>query len=151
MATKKKIRRSSISLKKEAALTATRVSLGSDRLVYVLAANKPIKYTKGRSKIAYIGTTKNGMSRVASSAAGRAEEILGRHGIRSFSARIVTCRNRQKVKMWRKLESALLLQFRQMFGRVPICNTQGKNMLLRDELEYFQASRLRSVIETLSR
>src|SRR6266849_5403718 len=47
-----------VSMKDEAALTATRVSVGTERMVYVLVANKRLHYRFDTSKIAYIGTTK---------------------------------------------------------------------------------------------
>lgn len=46
---------------------------------------------------------------------------------------LLTCAPRQHVKTWHKLERALLLQFKDDYGRVPVCNTQGKNMVWRDE------------------
>src|SRR4051794_1150187 len=99
------MRRASVSLLRESALSATRISVGKDRLVYVLIADVKHRYTKGRSRIVYIGTTKLGLSRVAASVAGRAEQVFNR-GIRTFDARILTCRPRQRVKMWLKLERA---------------------------------------------
>src|SRR5258706_126350 len=120
-------RRASVSLKRETALTAKRVILGHDKLVYVLVADRKLDYPDGRSRIAYIGTTKLGGARIAQSVATRAEAILNLHGVTSFEARIVTCRPRQHVRMWHKLERALLLQFRNMLGEVPRCNIQGKN------------------------
>jgi hypothetical protein len=53
-------RRLKLSLKREEAIRVTRVSLGKSKLVYVLVADKPIDYTYGKSRIAYIGTTKKG-------------------------------------------------------------------------------------------
>lgn len=38
-------------------------------LVYILVANRPLKYEKGSSRIAYIGRTNKGVSRIAESAA----------------------------------------------------------------------------------
>jgi hypothetical protein len=95
--------RLTVSLKRQPAFTATRVTIGKDKLVYVLVADKRLSYEEGKSRIAYIGTTKNGASRVASSVAYRAQEILELHGVRSISARIITCKPRQGVETWRKL------------------------------------------------
>lgn len=143
-------RRSTVSIKREVALHATRVSLGKDRLVYVLIADKRLKYAKGKSRIAYIGTTKKGLSRIASSVAGRADAILNLHGVRSFHARIVTCKGRRRVAMWRKLERALLIEFRAKFGEPPRCNSHGKGMRAVDEFLYFARTRIRNVLEDLA-
>jgi len=60
------------------------------KLVYVLIADKRLKYKLGKSRIAYIGTTKKGSSRIAQSMAARAEDVLSIHGVRSFHARVIT-------------------------------------------------------------
>jgi hypothetical protein len=119
-------------------------------MVYVLVADKRLKYPGGKSRIAYVGTTRKGLSRVARSVAVRADRILGLAGVRSFSARIVTCRPRQRVRTWRKLERALLLTFREVFGAPPRCNVHGKRMKWADEREYFRSKRLVDLIEELS-
>jgi hypothetical protein len=77
------LRRLSLSLKRDAALTATRVSIGKQKLVYLLISDKRLRYGKSKSRIAYIGTTKRGVGRVAGSVASRADEILSRRGVRS--------------------------------------------------------------------
>ena len=82
-------RRLRLSLKRDEALRATRVSIGKQKLVYVLVADKRLRYPKGRSRIAYIGTTKKGVTRIAQSVAKRAEDILSLHGVRTFHARVV--------------------------------------------------------------
>ncbi|CAM4256886.1 GIY-YIG nuclease family protein [Myxococcus xanthus] len=143
-------RRLSVSLKRGEALHVTRVAAGRDRLVYIITANQKLKYKLGRSRIAYIGTTKNGIDRVAQSAADWTDDVLGQRGVDSFDVRIVTCRPRQKVKTWVKLERAFLLVFREQYGQVPKCNTQGKNIIERDEFYYFAKSRLLRVLEDLS-
>ena len=130
----KKIRKIRLSLKRDEALRATRVSVGKLKLVYVLIADKRIQYTKGKSKIVYIGTTKKGVERIAQSVAFRADDILKLHGVRTFTARIVTCAPRQNVKTWNKLERALLLVFRTRYGDLPRCNSNGSKMKETDEL-----------------
>ena len=140
-----------VSLKRDSAMSVTSVAIGSNKLVYVLVCDKKLKYPQGKSRIAYIGTTKNGLSRIASSVAWRANEILAIHGVRGFCARIITCQPRQRVKTWRKMERALLLKFREMFGEPPHCNTQGKNMRETDEFnKYFTPDRIQKIIEELS-
>lgn len=139
-----------MSLKRNPALSATAVSIGKDKLVYILVADKKLKYEGGKSRIAYIGTTAKGMSRIAASVAKRAEDFLGIHGVRSFTARVVTCKPRRNVTTWRKLERAFLLGFKDKYGEVPWCNTQGKKMKETDEFRFFTRKRIRNVIEELS-
>jgi hypothetical protein len=54
----------------------TRVAARHVKLVYVIVADKRLKYPRGRSGIVYIGTTRNGFSRVAQSAADWTDFIL---------------------------------------------------------------------------
>ena len=77
-----------ISLKPKPALTMRRVALEHERLVYVICADRKLKYENGYSQIAYIGTTRNGITRVASSAAHRSWDVLWAHGVQSFDVRI---------------------------------------------------------------
>lgn len=100
-------------------MTVTRASVASDRLVYVIVLTKRIKYPFGRSRIAYIGTTKRGVRRLATSMSTKAERALRKHGVREFAIRIVTCKGRRRVQTWKKLERGLLLTFREMHGAVP--------------------------------
>lgn len=143
-------KRLTISLKAKHAMQVTRVSIGKKKLVYLILVKKPLKYEWGRSRIVYIGTTKKGVGRIAQSAAARAEAILGLHGVREFTVRIVTCPPRPNVKTWVKLERALLFIFRQRYGALPKCNTQGKNMKERDEFKYFRRDRLERILEMLA-
>ncbi|HIF39877.1 MAG TPA: hypothetical protein EYQ74_02100 [Planctomycetes bacterium] len=144
-------RRLTVSLKRDPAITASRVGLGKEKLVYVLVADKRLRYAEGKSRIAYIGTTQNGTSRIASSVAARAPEILAIRGVRSFEARVLTCTPRRNVKTWRVLERALLLAFREEFGEIPWCNLQGKRIRERDEFErYFRRARISGLIHDLS-
>ena len=124
--------------------------LKDEKLVYVLVANKKLQYKNARSSIVYIGTTKNGGSRIAQSVAIRAKRILGLHGVTEFQARTVSCKPRQRVKMWHKLERAMLLCFKEIFGQTPECNVQGKNFVETDEFEYFAKTRIKRVLEDLS-
>lgn len=144
------LRRITMSLKKEPALTATRVSIGKSKLVYVLVADKKLKYAKGKSRIAYIGTTKKGVARVAGSVAHRAYDILALHGVKSFTARIITCQPRQNVATWLVLERALLLAFKERHGEIPRCNSHGKSMKERDEFRYFRKEGVRTILDELS-
>jgi hypothetical protein len=87
-----------VTLSRAEALYVHRIVTGKSKLVYFIIADKRLDYQTGRSRIAYIGTTENGSSRVASSAAHRAEEILSWRGVYSLHTRIITCRPRQHVK-----------------------------------------------------
>ena len=148
MATSK--RRLRLSLRRDPTLTATAVGVTADKLVYLLVADKRLMYPSGKSKIVYIGTTRNGIARVAQSVAARADTILSQWGVRGFVARIVTCRPRQRVKTWHKLERALLLEFRATYGDVPLCNQKGTRMRETDEFRYFTRKAVRNVIRDLS-
>jgi hypothetical protein len=143
-------RRLTVVLKRDSALQATRVSIGKSKLVYILVTDKRLQYPNGKSRIAYIGTTKRGLRRVATSAARHADEILSLRGVRSFDARVVTCRPRQRVKTWLVLERALLLAFKEKFGAQPRCNSHGKKFKERDEFEYFGRKRLLGILEEVS-
>lgn len=138
-----------VSLKRDETLRATRVSIGKNKLVYVLIADKRLKYKKGK-RIAYIGTTSKGVARVAQSVAFRADDILSLHGVRSFHARVVTCRPRRNVRTWVKLERALLLVFRELLGEVPRCNSHGTKMRETDEFRYFARRGVRGILEELN-
>ena len=144
------MRKLSVSLKRDAAMVVSRVSVGKGKLVYVLVADKRWKYRKGRSHIVYIGSTKQGIIRITQSVAARAEEIVKLHGVRKFDARVLTCGGRQHVKTWLKLERALLIRFRDSFGEKPKCNTAGKRMPERDEFAYFRRARIDGIIRDLS-
>jgi hypothetical protein len=144
------MKRLRIVLSRREAIVVHRVSIGKLKLAYVLCADKKIKYNSGRSKIVYIGTTKNGIDRLAQSSANQSDIVLRERGINTFSVNVVTCSPRQNVKTWRLLERALILQFKEMFGEAPACNTQGKNTKWNDELSLFARERLRTIIEDLS-
>lgn len=143
-------RRITIALKRDRALQATRVSVGKSKLVYILVTDKRLKYPGGKSRVAYIGTTKRGLRRVATSAARHADEIFSLRGVRSFEARVVTCQPRQRVRTWLVLERALLLAFKERYGAQPRCNSHGKRFRVRDEFEYFRRKRLMSILDEVS-
>ena len=128
------------------AVTITREAVKSDKLVYFAVANKPWSYPNGKSRIVYIGTTQNGAHRMAASAAMKAGDMLDLHGVKQLEFFAITCKSRQNVKTWRKLERALILTFKYLYGEAPECNVQGKNMKWTDELKYFTRNRLESVI-----
>ena len=145
--------RLSVSLKAKHAMKVTRLSIRSKKLVYVIVAQKPMKYPGGsRSRIAYIGTTRKGVARIARSVAAKAKDVLGLHGVREFEVRILTCTPRRNVKTWLKLERALLAVFRREYGAPPKCNTIGKRVKWRDDIEgkYFKRRRLENILASLA-
>jgi hypothetical protein len=143
-------RRLTLSLKREPGMSARRVSIRAERLVYILVADRRVKYAEGRSRIVYIGTTRNGAARIAASVAKRAHEIFEIRGVRAFDARIVTSRSRSNVKSWLLLERALLLEFRARYGQVPWCNSHGKRMKERDEFtRWFRRARVRTILDEM--
>lgn len=144
------LRRIKLSLHRGHALELTRVSVGKAKLVYALITDKKIKYDLGKSRIAYIGTTEKGNARIAQSVAARAEDIFDIRGVHAFHARIITCRPRKNVKTWRQLERALLIKFKEMYGEIPYCNTQGKNISRFKEFKYFAEAGVQATIEELS-
>lgn len=144
------LRRLPLSLTRDHAIEATRVSIGKLKLVYVLVADKRISYGKYKSRVVYIGTTKNGAARIAGSVAARAEVIPGLRGVRKFHARIVTCAPRQHVKTWRLLERALILEFKALHGCIPTCNTHGARFKERNEFKVFSRKRIRGILEDLA-
>lgn len=139
-----------ISLRRRAAITVDRVTKGNFKLAYVIRANKKLRYETGRSCIAYIGTTKNGIDRMAQSAASQSDSVFKLRGVSNFTVHVVTCTPRNRVKSWHKLERALLLLFREKFGEIPKCNGHGKKMKWRGEDKLFAKDRLLTVIEDLS-
>jgi hypothetical protein len=144
-------RKLSIKMGRKPAIVITRAALQCDRLVYLALTSKPLRYQYGRSRIAYIGTTKRGASRMAASAASKADSMLDMHGVRDLNFYVVACGSRQRVKTWHKLERALLLTFREVYGEVPKCNSQGKRLQWTDELRYFTLKRLRAVLSRYAR
>jgi hypothetical protein len=139
-----------VSLKPGTAMTVHRLSVNAEKLVYVIVAEKPLTYKWGRSRIVYVGTTEKGIERIAQSAAQKAPSVLNLHGVSSFEVRVLTCKPRQHVKTWHKLERAMLLIFRQTFGEVPFGNSHGSSITETDEFRYFQRTRIERVIDDLS-
>jgi hypothetical protein len=140
------LRRITPSLKRQPALVASRVSINKQKLCYILVASRKLQYPKGRSCIAYIGTTKKGLSRVAGSVAHRADSVLRRPGINSFEAHIVTTPPRQKVRTWLRLEGCLLTAFYEHFGALPKCNDKNG----RPDWTRYRKQKIERIIEDLS-
>jgi hypothetical protein len=106
-------------------------------MVYILAANKYLKYPNGRSRILYIGTTKKGAGRPAVSAVNKASQVFGKlHGVKTIEVHIATCRPRQSTPTWKHLESSLLDAFRKKYFDLPRYNKvrpRPKDGLFRDK------------------
>jgi hypothetical protein len=144
MANSKKL---TIQVAPKPALAISRQAFKAEKLVYLAVVNKPLAYPHSKSRIAYIGTTEVGASRMAASAAHRAKSLFALHGVKTLYFHVVTCAPRQKVNTWKKLESGLILAFKHLYGEVPRCNIQGKRKKWADELEYFTIKRLESVLK----
>jgi len=124
-----KMRKLKIRSSKTALLTLTRSPRWSNKMVYILTANKHQRYrgtdskTVGRSKIIYIGTTKTGAGRPAASAVNKASEVFYHlHGVRTIDVHIVTCGTNGIHHAWKKLEAALIDAFRQKYFQLPKYN-----------------------------
>src|ERR1700761_1231546 len=101
----------------------------ADRLVYILVANRPLRYKKGQSRIIYIGTTSKGVRRIAASASGHISTAPERDsGIRRIDAYVVWAgskRGKQThkgVSHWLLLERALLISFCDQYDSPPRLN-----------------------------
>ena len=139
-------RRLNVSLKSGAAMHVNRLSVGTMKLVYVIVQNKLIHYPWGNSYIAYIGTTEKGIDRISQSVAAKAPQVLRAHGVDRFDVRLVTCKGRQRVRTWRKLERAMLLAFREMYGEPPKYNVHGKAMREIAEFDLFARERIKEIL-----
>ena len=145
-------RRLHISLSPSPVMTLSRAALAKERLVYVLASNKLVKYPRGRSRIVYVGTTKRGVRRVAASVAGRAEGLFERRGIRGVNAHLLTyTRGTGGHDLWLKLERAVLFMFRFEYGTIPILNKMGKNFWPGKEFAHFNKKALLKRIRTFEK
>lgn len=131
----------------EGVIVMHRTAIKYDQVVYIAVVNKRVRYEGGRSRIVYIGTTKRGIRRIASSAAAKAQDIFKQHGLKSVHFFVYSVPGRQRVNMARKLERALLLAFKDIYGEPPKFNTQGRRMRWRNEDRYFRRAGLLATIE----
>jgi hypothetical protein len=129
------MRRLQVNLNKKLVMAVHRRILRKKKLVYLLTAASPVKYAGGRSKVVYIGTTKKGARRIASSAARRAEEIMSTRGLKEATVFVVSCTSCPGVASWRRLEDALLAAFRAEYEELPMCNGQGKKLKWKKDLD----------------
>lgn len=131
-------------------MVINRIAFKDTKLVYVARANKKIRYPLGQSRIAYIGTTKKGARRIASSAVWKGADLLFEYGIKHLELNVVVCGKQPGVETWKKLERALIIRFRERYGAIPKANNLGKKTRWRDERQYFSQDRLDKIIEELS-
>jgi hypothetical protein len=143
------MRKLRIKFKDRPALIIHRAAFANNHLVYIGRANRAFRYPWGRSRIGYIGTTRKGARRVASSAAWKGEELLFARGVTEVEFCILTCAKHPGVRTWIKLERALIIRFREKYGAVPVGNISGKKMRWKDEARYFRLRRLDQLIEKL--
>src|SRR5579863_9325357 len=101
------MRRLFVHLNAKPVMTVSRRVLKKKKVVYLLTAARYVKYRGGKSRIVYIGRTKKGVHRIASSAAGRAVQILLTRGLRELSVCVVSCSSRPGLPTWERLEDAL--------------------------------------------
>lgn len=136
-------------------LTMNRIALENKKLVYIACANKKLNNSTGRkSRIVYIGTTKNGLGRIGSSAGAIADKLLFSedkiHGLNQIEFYVVySKKGRQKTQYWKELERALILLHREYFGAIPIGCKHGKNLKWTNEGNYFNLELLRRTIREL--
>src|SRR6266567_5194926 len=111
-----------------------------DELVYLLVAHRPLPRKKGTSRIAYIGKTASGVSRIAQSAADKIVSTLECHGVRRLRAFVVWSEPRryERANLPHLLERSLLLMFRDEYGELPEFNQMGVGMKWTVETDYFR-------------
>jgi len=105
-------------------------------IVYVLVANRQIKYRKRRSSIVYIGTSCGGASRVAASMVERAATAFAKRGVSTVYAQVLTSSGKQGVRTWKELEAAAIETFEQTRGELPLCNKRNEGSLKSEEEIY---------------
>lgn len=121
-------------------------------MVYILRADKPIRYDIGHSRIVYIGETRRGTRRPAGSVASKARQAFGvLRGVRRIDVHPLTSRGTQNLRMWELLERDLLSTFKMIFGEIPFYNQQGKGKKFSvDGIKHFRKSRLEKIVRSLS-
>jgi len=113
-------------LASKSAMTVHRRILTKDRIVYLLVGKKPFKYKRGRSRIAYIGTSRQGAQRIANSAGYRADEVFSKRGSKQMEVFIASCAGIPGLKSWGYLERAFLALFYARYKSLPLCNKRGR-------------------------
>jgi len=133
----------------EPVLTVESGVTSKKEVVYLLVSNRPERYPRGRSRIVYVGRTRNGIKRIAASAANKITEALENlRGVRRLRAFIVWTNPLAKERRHLPyvLERAILLSFRQEFGTVPRLNRQGIRIRIKDEFAYFRERAVHRIV-----
>lgn len=144
------MRKLSISLRPASAMRVFDVSVASDKLVYLIRLDRKIGYPLGSSHIAYIGSTEKGISRMAQSAAAKADSCLARYGVKEFNVYVITSTGRPGArKWWRKLERAFLITFLHRYGAIPVENRQGTGITTTNEFEMFSEERVEALLKDI--
>jgi hypothetical protein len=116
-------------------------------MVYIILADKRVRYPNGRSRVIYIGTTKRGSRRPASNAADKAMKAFEElYGVKNIHVHLLTCQARQAVKTWEELESALLVTFKFLYGKLPRFNYKMGSCRDVDDIKLFKEKKLRSIL-----
>jgi hypothetical protein len=132
---------------KRPAMSLHRDILKRNKLVYLVVAPRPIPRRNGKSRIAYIGTTKKGAKRIAPSAAARTEDVFDLRGFRRLDVYIVSCKAKPgKVAWWRILERALLAKFFERYWQHPLCNKKGPRAWKDRWSKFFREDRIRNIL-----
>ncbi len=137
-----------VTYKPKPAMRVNRSSLWSKKMVYVVLADRAIPYANGRSRVIYIGTTKKGESRPASNAASKSLSAFDElRGVKSTEVNLLVSQKRRNVETWAKLESALLVVFRALYGVLPRFNKRLEEFRRLEQVEkYFHSKRLIRVL-----
>jgi hypothetical protein len=136
-----------IKCSKNPLLAVRRSTQWRPRLVYVLVANKQFKYPNGRkSRIIYIGTTRKGAGRPATSAVDKASEAFELRGVKTIEVHIVTCPARQAVKTWQHLESSLLAVFMGRYFQLPPFNRKKGSVRYAEDVTLFRRTALEKIL-----
>jgi hypothetical protein len=134
-------------VRKRSAMMLHRDILKRKKVVYLVIAPKLVRYKFGRSRIAYIGTTRKGADRVAPSAAYRAQEVFDRRGFRELDVHLVSCKGKPgKATWWKVLEGALLACFFREYMELPLCNKRGPRRFSRAMSRFFRKERIEKIV-----
>jgi hypothetical protein len=145
------MRKLNVEYKAQSVMDLKRSRRWSRKMVYVIRADRGIRYPHQRSRVIYIGTTRKGAERPASSAADKAFKAFeDLHGVKGVEVHIVTCTRRKHLESWRLLESALLVVFKYIHGKLPHFNKKIGQFRKIDQVNaFFSEKRLRNILKEL--
>jgi hypothetical protein len=136
-----------IKCSKNALLTVERSNQWVRRMVYILVANKPFKYSNGkRSGVIYIGTTGSGAGRPAISAVDKASEAFELRGVKTIDVHIVTCTRRKGLNASLHLEASLLAVFVDRYWELPPYNRKKGSVRHAEDVTFFKHRALENVL-----